>query len=403
MKIKRLSVVAIVVIIFLAVFNFAITQIQSSEKLPYFGVLQQELRIMRETISSKAHKIVTVFRNEMKINQFTSGTCSHIMIGGKDYVMTASHVVEKSIKKEAHAKVNANEIPEIPECPKYNQTDKNVIEFSERFFMEYVAQENSSPQNIYLKIVGVSHDYDVAILEPLTEKDALALKKVPTVSLADYSTVKIGDLVFGNSAPLKDIAFSWGYVMDANAKSDLYLFKVFRVDLYAAPGSSGGPLFNLEGEVIGIMNLIDNLGGAYGPTSDILERILPLLTKGHLAPKMIGAVVMDVETLMNSDSDLLNPNFLYLKESLKNSGLDKCDAVVIIEIVPSSPAALAGLKAGYVIEKINGKPVKNAMELINEVRLGPDDISLEILIPENGQFYKNIFYINSEKQNMIFQ
>ena len=151
------------------------------------------------------------------------------------------------------------------------------------------------------------------------------------------------------------------------------------------------------------MNLFDNWGGAYGQTSDILERILPLLTKGHLAPKMIGAVVMGVETLMNSDSDLLNPNFLYLKESLKNSGLDKCDAVVIIEIVPSSPAALAGLKAGYVIEKINGKPVKNAMELINEVRLGPDDISLEILIPENGQFYKNIFYINSEKQNMVFQ
>lgn len=396
MKIGRLSVV---VIIFLAVSNLAITQVQSFEKLLFFDELQQELRIMRETISQKAHKIVTVFKDE-KINKFTNGTCSHIVINGKDYVLTASHVVEKPVRVEIDAKMEDNGMPKILE---HNQPDKNIIKFSDRFFMEYIARENSFPQNIYLKIVGASHDYDVVILEPLTERDALMLKKVPAVSLADYSAVKIGDLVFGSSAPLGEIAFSQGYIMDTDAKCDLYSFKSFRADLYAAPGSSGGPLFNFKGEVIGIMNFIDKLGGTYGPTSDILERILPLLTRGHLAPKMIGAVIVNMEFLMNSDQDLLNPDFFYLKDIIKNSGLDKYDAVVIAEIIPNSPAVLAGLKAGYVIEKINGKPVKNTLELINEIRLGPDNISLGILIPENGRFYKNIFYINSEKQNVIFE
>lgn len=398
MKTKRLP---IIIVVFLAVFNFAVTQIQSSERLPLFEDLQQELQIAREAIKSKAHKIVTVFKNEAEISQLTSGTCSHIVIGNKDFVLTASHVVEKPVKPEMDAKTDGNEMPKIPE---HNLIDKNVIEFSEKFFMEYIAQENSFPQNIYLKIVGASPDYDIAILEPLTKKDALALKKVPTVLIADYSTVKIGDIVFGNSAPSGEIAFSCGYIMNADAKCKPYLFKVFRANLYAAPGSSGGPLFNLKSEIIGLMNFIDNLGGTYGPTSDILERILPLLTKGHLAPKMIGASIVDMEYLMNCDQNLLKPNSIRLKEIIKNSGLDKYNNTVIIdEIIPNSPAALTGLKAGYVIEKINGKPAKNTLEVINEIRLGPDDVSLEVLIPENGQFYKNIFYIKPERQNLIFK
>lgn len=388
MKMRRLPIVAI---IFLTVFNFTITQIQSSEKLPFFDELQRELQIVRDNISLKAHKIVTISENG-------SGTCSHIVINGKDYVLTASHVVEKPIEKVRKLKIDGNAMPEIPEHNK-----DNIIEFSDKFFMEYTTPKNPFPQNIYLKIVGVSHDYDVALLEPLTKEDALMLQKVPVVNLADYSTAKIGDLVFSNSAPSGEIAFSWGYIMDTDAKCDLYLFKSFRVNLYAIPGSSGGPLFNLKNEIIGIVNFIDGFGGAYGPTSDNLERIIPLLTNGHLVPKMMGAMILDIGLLINSDPDSLKLDYTYLKKIIKNSGLDQYNAVVITDIIPNSPAALAGLKPGYVIEKINGKPTKNNIEVMNEIRLGPDNVSLEVLIPNDKQFYKNIFYIKPEKQIVIFK
>ncbi|MQY58403.1 MAG: PDZ domain-containing protein [Clostridia bacterium] len=131
---------------------------------------------------------------------------------------------------------------------------------------------------------------------------------------------------------------------------------LIQTDASINPGNSGGPLVNIHGEVIGINSAIlspsgvGSIGIGFAVPINKAKRILDSLVKyGKIEWPWIG-VYMQPE----------------LTEDLaKKFGVER--GVLVTEVVKSSPAEIAGVKAGDVIQKVNGKDVSSPLDLKNEI------------------------------------
>jgi S1-C subfamily serine protease len=127
-----------------------------------------------------------------------------------------------------------------------------------------------------------------------------------------------------------------------------------QTDAAINPGNSGGPLLNASGQVIGMNTAI--IQGAQGlgfaiPINTAQRIANQLATKGKVDHPYLGIqmVTLTPELKQNLNS---NPN--------AGISVDEEQGVLIAKVMPNSPAAKAGLRAGDVIHKINGQPVKDA-------------------------------------------
>ena len=130
----------------------------------------------------------------------------------------------------------------------------------------------------------------------------------------------------------------------------------YRPMLPINPGNSGGPLVNIQGEVIGITTAIATRSGGYQGI-------------GFAIPSNSANIVMD-ELIKHGKvtRGLLGVNIQDLNESLaKSFGLSDTNGALVAQVIPGSPAEKAGIKAGDVISKFNGKEVTGAAELKNIV------------------------------------
>ncbi len=126
-----------------------------------------------------------------------------------------------------------------------------------------------------------------------------------------------------------------------------------QTDAAINPGNSGGPLLNLKGEVIGLNSLIvsqtqgsEGLGFAI-PSNMVKSISKSLIQNGKVTRGALGANYQDVTPAI-----------------IKGLGLPKgAKGVVIVEVIPGSPAASAGLRQGDVIRQIDGNQVSSAYEL----------------------------------------
>src|SRR5262245_41080410 len=147
-----------------------------------------------------------------------------------------------------------------------------------------------------------------------------------------------------------------------------------QIDAPVNRGNSGGPTFNLKGEVIGVNTAIYSpSGGSVGIAFDIpastVASVVPQLRKGgHVARGWLGVQVQPVT-----------------QEIADSLGLEAAAGALVAEPQPGSPAASAGLKAGDIIISVNGAEVKDARDLARKVgTLGPDK-PIELRILRNGK------------------
>ena len=125
-----------------------------------------------------------------------------------------------------------------------------------------------------------------------------------------------------------------------------------QTDVAVNPGNSGGPLFNLQGEVIGINSQIFSRTGGYMGVSfaipiDVARNVEEQLVKtGHVVRGRIGVTIQDVNA--------------QLAESF---GLDRPRGALVSSVEKDGPAAKAGLAAGDVILGVNGQPIERYGEL----------------------------------------
>ena len=201
------------------------------------------------------------------------------------------------------------------------------------------------------KVVGTDPKTDVALLK-VTESGGF-----PYVSLAKTAP-RVGDWVVAIGNPFglggtvtAGIVSARGRDLGASAYDDF-----LQIDAPINKGNSGGPTFNLQGEVVGVNTAIFSpLGGSVGlafaiPSETVQSVVNQLETEGQVTRGYLGVQIQPLS-----------------KDLADSLGLSSQAGALVASAQDGTPAAKAGLKAGDVITAVNGEPVANARELSRKI------------------------------------
>lgn len=197
------------------------------------------------------------------------------------------------------------------------------------------------------QLIGSDERTDVALLKV----DATAL---PALSLGDSSQLKVGQWVLAIGSPFGFEYTATQGIVSALARSlpnDTYV-PFIQTDVAVNPGNSGGPLFDLEGNVIGVNSQIFSRSGGYMGLSfaipaDVVKSVVSQLRdKGYVSRGWLGVTIQDVNQT--------------LAESF---GLDKPAGALVAQVSEGSPAADAGIIIGDVILSFNSQEVSLSADL----------------------------------------
>lgn len=220
------------------------------------------------------------------------------------------------------------------------------------------------------KVIGVDEKTDIALLK--VEAD----RKLKFVEFGDNRKLRIGSWVvtIGNPFGL-GVSVSAGIVSAKNRDIQSGPYDDFiQTDAGINKGNSGGPLFNLDGEVVGVNTaLISPTGGSVGigfsvPASTVKPVIAQLKEFGTTRRGWLGVVIQDV-----SDD---------IAESL---GMDEAHGAFVAKIFNDSPAEDAGVKRGDVIVKFNDEVVADRSALPRIVAATEIDKEVTVVVIRDGE------------------
>ncbi|HTH74124.1 MAG TPA: DegQ family serine endoprotease [Trinickia sp.] len=201
------------------------------------------------------------------------------------------------------------------------------------------------------KVVGTDKQSDVAVLK-------ISASNLPTVKVGDPNQSKVGQWVVAIGSPYGFDNTVTSGIISAKARSlpNENYTPFIQTDVPVNPGNSGGPLFNLQGQVIGINSMIySQTGGFQGlsfaiPIDEAMRVKDELVKTGHVSRGRLGVAVQGVnQTLADS------------------FGLQKPAGALVSSVDPGGPAAKAGLQAGDVILAVNGTPVNDSTDLPSQI------------------------------------
>jgi serine protease Do len=205
----------------------------------------------------------------------------------------------------------------------------------------------SDKRELKARVVGVDRMTDVAVVK-------VEASNLPAVKIGDPSKTRVGEWVAAIGSPFgMDHSVTSGIV---SAKSrnlpNERLVPFIQTDVAVNPGNSGGPLFNMAGEVIGINSQIYSTTGGYMGMSfaipiDVAMQVKDqLVAHGKVTRGRIGVTVQEVTPAL-----------------ARSFGLDKARGALVSGVEPGGPAAKGGLQAGDVIVGFAGKPIAGSGEL----------------------------------------
>lgn len=229
----------------------------------------------------------------------------------------------------------------------YIVTNNHVIDKADTILVTF-----SDGREMQAKLVGRDRDSDLAVLK-VTSKTPLAF-----VPLADSDKAEVGEWVIAIGNPLGfGGSVSAGIISatgrDLNSgRADNYI----QTDAAINQGNSGGPLFNLAGEVVGVNTaIISQSGGSIGlgfsvPSNTVKRISQQLIKEGRVRRPWLGVNVQDADAAL-----------------IKAYRAKGSSGVIITRISDDSPAAKAKLEVGDLILTIDGKPVGSVRELTRTV------------------------------------
>jgi serine protease Do len=203
----------------------------------------------------------------------------------------------------------------------------------------------SDKREFKARIVGTDRRTDVAVVK----LDATGL---PFVKIGDSDRLKVGEWVVAIGSPFGlENSVTAGIVSAKGRDTGDYL-PFIQTDVAINPGNSGGPLLNLKGEVVGINSQIFSRSGGYMgiafaiPIADAMRVSEQLRTSGRVIRGRIGVQIAPVT-----------------KEVAESIGLGKPAGALVQNAEAGGPADKAGIEAGDIIVKVDGKPVEKSVDL----------------------------------------
>lgn len=269
------------------------------------------------------------------------GAGSGVVVSGEGYILTNNHVVEDS--------------------------DEVTVTFSDG-------------RTERAKVVGTDPPTDLALLK-------VDPKGLEPIQFADSDSVEVGDLAFAIGNPLgigqtvtMGIVSATGRTMgiirtgeDSGAAQAGYE-DFIQTDASINRGNSGGALITVDGRLMGINSaIISQSGGNEGIGFAIPVNIArfvmdQLVANGKVQRAMIGALLSEVDATM-----------------AKALGMDRPYGAMVNEVVEGKPAAIAGLKAGDVITKVNGQEMRDSMQARNTISMMKPGTKVDLTVIRNGK------------------
>jgi serine protease Do len=197
------------------------------------------------------------------------------------------------------------------------------------------------------RIVGADRKTDIALLK-------IEARSLPVVQFGDPNRLRVGEWVVAIGAPFGfDNSVTAGIVSAKGRSLPQENYVPFiQTDVAINPGNSGGPLFNMKGEVVGVNSQIYSRSGGYMGLSFAIPIDLAmdvqnqLRATGRVSRGRIGVAIQEVT-----------------KELADSFGLAKAQGALVASVEKGSPADKAGVEAGDVILKFDGKTVSQSADL----------------------------------------
>jgi serine protease Do len=226
-------------------------------------------------------------------------------------------------------------------------TNSHVVEKSDEITVTLYDKQNFSG-----KIVGIDPKTDLAVIK-------IPAKNLPAIKWGDSDSLNVGEFVLAFGNP-----FSLGHTVTMGIVSAVGRANVgiadyedfIQTDAAINPGNSGGPLVNVKGELVGINTAIFSRTGGYQgigfavPSNMAKSVMTQLINDGKVTRGWLGVTIQN-----------------FTPELAKEFGLEKAAGALVTEIFKGSPADRAGLKRGDVILDVNGKKISNVEGLRNLV------------------------------------
>ncbi|MEH2411018.1 HhoA/HhoB/HtrA family serine endopeptidase [Nostoc sp.] len=234
---------------------------------------------------------------------------------------------------------------------------------------------------------GRTFDGKVLGEDPVTDVAAIKIdaNNLPTLSVGNSDALQPGEAVIaiGNPLGLNNTVTSGIISATGRSSSDIGAsdkrVDYIQTDAAINPGNSGGPLLNTRGQVIAMNTAI--IQGAQG-----LGFAIPINTVQKIAQELIATGKVD-HPYLGVQMVTLTPE---IKERIKNQAGDRLNlkadqGVLLVQIVPRSPASVAGLRVGDLIKSINNQPVtkiEQVQKLVENSKIGT---KLPLEVERNGQ------------------
>lgn len=222
------------------------------------------------------------------------------------------------------------------------------------------------------RIVGIDLETDLAVIK-------IDEQKLPTLAFGDSDDLSAGQLVLAFGSPLGlHNSVSLGVVSAVARQLEPESPMIYvQTDASINPGSSGGPLVDVRGRMVGINTLIfsqagGNEGVGFAAPINVVRAVYEHIRKfGRVRRGDIGIRAQTVTP-----------------ELAAGLGLPRDHGVILADVIPGSPAAVAGLRPGDLVASLDGKPMENGRQLQVNLyrRLVGDVVTLDVL--RGGQVVK---------------
>ena len=242
-------------------------------------------------------------------------------------------------------------------------TNNHVIDGADEITIEFF-----SGDELKATVVGTDPNTDIALLK------VEANGPLPFVSFGDSDGARVGDWVIAMGNPLgQGFSVSAGIVSARNRALSGTYDDYIQTDAAINRGNSGGPLFNMDGEVIGVNTAIlspngGSIGIGFSMASNVVTRVVDQLKEfGETRRGWLGVRIQDVT-----------------EDVADAMGLETASGALITD-VPDGPAKEAGLLTGDVIMSFDGVEVEDTRGLVRQVGNSPVGATVRVTVMREGK------------------